>query len=88
MLQLGGVSGERAVVVGLHVCVDAAVAEDIARGGQHCGVCAEPSAQRAVPAVRMHSSVSAAIGQGVLLQVEGGWGGGQGGEGFDGALIF
>ena len=82
MLQLGGVSGERAAVVGLHVCVDAAVAEDVARGRQHCGVCAELPAQRAGP------SVSATVGLGVPLQVEGGRGGGQGGEGFDGALIL
>lgn len=90
MLQFGRVAGERAAVVGLDVRVDAAVTEDEAGGGEHCGVRASPVAQRAVPVIG-GGSVIAAWGRGpaagLLLQVEWGRGSGQGGQGFHGALV-
>lgn len=86
VLQFGGVAGDRAAAVGFHVRVDAAVAEDEARGGQHCGVCAKPQAQRAVLAVGAGLSFFALAGL-LLLQVEGGWRSRQGGEGLHSALV-
>lgn len=90
VLQFGGVAGEWAAVVGLHVRVDAAVTEDKAGGGEHCGVRASPVAQRTVPVV-WGGFVIAAWGRapvaGLLLQVERGRGSGQGGQGFHGALV-
>lgn len=74
VLQFGGVAGVRAAAVGFHVRVDAAVAENAPRGGQHRGVRARPPAQRAVPAaggrgtrssVERSSVVSVLIGRGV-----------------------
>lgn len=79
MLQLTGVTGDRAAAVGLHVRVNAAVAEDETGRRQDGGVCAKAATQRAGPA--------AGSGPWVLLQVEGGWGHGRGPQGFDGVLV-
>lgn len=90
VLQFGGVARDRAAAVGFHVRVDAAVTENEAGGGEHRGVRAEPPAQRAGPAGGGLRSFFATIGcEGwrILLQVEGGRGSGQGGEGFHGALV-
>lgn len=86
VLQFAGVTGDRAAAVGLHVRVDAPVAEDEARRRQDGGVCAEAAAQRAGPVVVSGPCrrLGAAL---VLLQVERGWGDGRGREGFDGVLV-
>lgn len=95
MLQFSGVAAERAATVGFHICVDAAVAEDKAGGGQNRGVCAKPLAKWAVPAVRAGLCASAAAGWDgrmvlaalLRLQVEGGRRRRQGGERFHGTLV-
>lgn len=62
MLQISGVAGERAAAVGFYVHIDAAVTKDEAGGGQHCGVCAKPLAQRACRAVGAELCVFGFIG--------------------------
>lgn len=87
MLEFTGVPGNRALVVGLHVCVNAAVAEDVTGCGQNGGVCAKAVTERAGPLVangRGPRRVRAAL---VLLQVEGGRRDRHGRERFDGALV-
>lgn len=44
---MGGVPGDRAAPLGFHIQVDAAVTEDVARGGQHRGVRTNLPAERA-----------------------------------------
>lgn len=95
VLQFSGISGDRAAAFGFHIRVDAAVTEDKAWGGQHGGVCAEPPAQRTVPAVRAQPRFFAVLGRdelriptvALLPQVERGWRSRQGGEGFHSALV-
>lgn len=75
------------MAVGLHVCVNAAVAEDVTGGGQNGGVCTKAVTERAGPLVvngRGPWRVRAAL---VLQQVEGGRGDRHGRERFDGALV-
>lgn len=92
VLQITGVAGERAAAVGLYVRIDAAVTKDEARGGQHCGVCAKPPAQRACRAVGAELCVFGFIGWDVLatvllLQMDRGWRSRQGGKGLHSALV-
>lgn len=85
VLQLAGVACERAAAVGLHIRVDAAVAEDEPGRGQSGGVRAEAATERAgPPATAGGRRVRAAP---VLLEVERGWGRGRGGECLGGALV-
>lgn len=75
------------MAVGLHVCVNATVAEDITGCGQNGGVCAKAVTEWAGPLVvngRGSWRVWAAL---VLLQVEGRRRDRHGRERFDGALV-
>lgn len=96
VLQFSGVTGDRAAAVGFHIHINAAVTEDIARGGQHCGVGARPPAQRTVPAVGAQQRFFVVIGGHgsrilaslLLLQVERRRRSRQGGEGFHSVLVL
>lgn len=81
VLQFGGISGDWAAVVTFHVCVNAAVTEHEARGGQHGGIGVGLPAQRTVPAFWAQPAL-------ILLQVERGWRSRQGGESFHCAEVL
>ena len=83
MLQFGWKSSDGAAAVGFHIREDAAVTEDKAGGGQHCGVGTRLPAQRTAPTVSAQLGVLTVV----LLQVEGGWRSRQGGESFHHALV-
>lgn len=87
MLQFSGVIGHRAAAVGLHVCVNAAVAKDKPGRRQDGGVGAEAATQRAGPVAVSGCCRRVLAALVLLVQVERGRGGGRGREGLDGVLV-